>query len=634
MRLIFGDFETYYSEDYTLDMRKSIGQTAIEYILDPRYETIMCAIAVDNEPAFILERDEVREYLLDIDEPYAFVSHNAMFDAAILAYRYGVHPAILIDTLSMCRAALNYQLRSLRLADVLEHFQLEAKGTTIKDVKGMHINDIKTNGLWDKFVYYCKRDCEGMREIYVRLINNFTAREMRIMDRVIRMVTQPTLQLNIDKLRTYYTEVITHKENLLEPLGVTRSELMSNQKFATLLTQLGVEIPLKYSPRTNLLTYAFAKTDSGFMELQEHPDERVQQLVEARLGTKTTIEETRTKRFINIAETTINSWDVAFLPIPLKYSGAHTHRLSGDWKLNPQNLSMRKQRILREAIEAPPGYYIIAIDAKQIEARLTAWLADQVSLLDAFREERDIYTEFASAIYYTHVRDVSKVQRFTGKTCILGLGFGMSATKLLYTLRNAARDQGFNVDYDVGQTEAWVTYYRTLFPRIVDLWTLGRQVLLGMLNNRANGWRIGPCVVDGLSIVLPSKLRLQYYELHRNSDTGELWYTYAGKPKKIYGAKLIENVVQALDRQFVMDAAMNIETRCQQEGIEAKLVLQLHDENVYCVPREVAKRVTLIAYEEMSRPPWWGRDFPAAAEVKAGKNYADLLELKLPKIRN
>jgi hypothetical protein len=204
----------------------------------------------------------------------------------------------------------------------------------------------------------------------------------------------------------------------------------------------------------------------------------------------------------------------------------------------------------------------------------------------------------------------------------------------LYSLRNAAREAGFDVTYEIQQTVEWVRAYRVKFTRIVDLWTLGRQTLQGMLLGRADGWKIGPCVVDGLSIVLPSGLRLYYYNLRRDRETGEYWYEHAGKWKKIYGAKLIENIVQALDRQYVMDAALATETRCYREGMEIKIVQQQHDENVYCVPVEQAKRLCIIASEEMSRPPTWGPDFPAAAEVKAGRNYADMLELKVPNFRN
>jgi hypothetical protein len=639
MKLIFGDFETYYDKEYSLT-----NMTPIEYILDARYETICCAIAIDNDAPIFFPRSSVVPFLRNIREPYCFISHNALFDAAILAFKYNIHPTILADTLSMARAVLGYLLKSLRLGDILSYLGLEAKGTTIKDVKGMRFDDIIRNPvLWERFEYYNKRDCAGCRQIYNYLIPYMTAREMRVIDTVIRMVTQPRLMLDRSKLYSYYDQVSQYKQSLLQ-LGFPKEVYMSNDKFAETLQSFGVDPPRKISNTTGELTWAFAKTDTAFMELQEHPDEMVQKLMEARLGLKTTIEETRTRRFINIAEATINSWGVdhPYLPVPLKYSGAHTHRLSGDWKLNMQNLSARKQKTLREAIVAPKGWKIIAIDAKQIEARLVAWLAREKVLLDAFREDKDIYKEFAADIYYKALTTITMIERFTSKTCILGLGFGMSDLKLLYTLRFLAREAGFDVEYTIEQTARWVNIYRSRFIRIVELWKYGMQILRGMLTGRSDGWKIGPCEVScdhdetgashSPSIILPSGLRLHYHNLQLDKEYGNFWYEYSGRWKKIYGAKLIENIVQALDRQHVMDAAMRTETRCYNEGIEAKIVLQLHDENVYCVPIEQGLRLSYIAYEEMCRSPWWGKDFPAAAEIKAGINYADLIEGKIRKM--
>ena len=113
--------------------------------------------------------------------------------------------------------------------------------------------------------------------------------------------------------------------------GVDKVELMSNEKFAELLRLYGVEPPMKVSPATGKQTYAFAKTDEGFKDLADHEDVRVQTLVAARLGTKSTLEETRTQRFIDISKR-------GKLPVPIRYYAAHTGRFGGDDKINMQNL--------------------------------------------------------------------------------------------------------------------------------------------------------------------------------------------------------------------------------------------------------------------------------------------------------
>ena len=118
---------------------------------------------------------------------------------------------------------------------------------------------------------------------------------------------------------------------LLRNITENKEELMSNPKFAEILRKCGVEPPMKISPTTGKDTYAFSKTDEEFKALLEHENVNVQAVVAARLGMRSTIEETRTERFIEIGQR-------GLLPIPLRYYAAHTGRWGGDDKVNMQNL--------------------------------------------------------------------------------------------------------------------------------------------------------------------------------------------------------------------------------------------------------------------------------------------------------
>jgi DNA polymerase len=198
------------------------------------------------------------------------------------------------------------------------------------------------------------------------------------------------------------------------------TQLRSNPQFADLLKEFGVEPPMKVSPTTGKETYAFAKTDEEFRALLEHENDYVQALVAARLGVRSTIEETRTERFMAIA-------DRGPLPIPLRYYAAHTGRWGGDEKINMQNLP--RGSALKKAICAPEGYVFIDCDLSQIEARTLAWLAEQGDLVDAFTRGDDVYSIMASNIYYKPVDQITKEERFVGKTTILGAGYGMGAQK-------------------------------------------------------------------------------------------------------------------------------------------------------------------------------------------------------------
>ena len=173
---------------------------------------------------------------------------------------------------------------------------------------------------------------------------------------------------------------------------------------------------MKVSPTTGKAALALAKNDEGFKALAEHEDERVQALVAARLGTKSTLEETRTERFINIAKR-------GSLPVPLRYYAAHTGRWGGDDKLNLQNIPRKSP--LKSAIVAPDGYVIVDADSSQIEARIVAWLAGQNDLVRAFEDGEDVYKIMASKIYRKPIGEITDQERFVGKTTILGAGYGM-----------------------------------------------------------------------------------------------------------------------------------------------------------------------------------------------------------------
>ena len=636
MLRIFADYESYYDRVYSL--RK---MSPIEYVLDTRWETLGCAVAIDREAPQLLPQDEVAAFLRDIKQPYALISHNMLFDGVVTAFRYGIHPPALMCTLSLARATIYHKIPNgrLSLANVAKYLGLPDKGGFISQMVGVHWADLIADpGKMMLFTAYALNDVELCREIFYQLREFLPNQEAFVMDRVIRMATRPLLQVNAAGLEVYRDEVRAKKAALLSRVTLTDpGQLASNIKFAALLETFGVEPPMKISPSDpdqRKLTYAFAKTDQAFTDLLEHDDPMVQALVAARLGTKTTIEETRSTRFIAIGEATQAHLGSPFMPVPLKYSGAHTHRYSGDWQLNMQNLSARKSKEIRRCLFAMEGYTIVAVDAAQIEARIVAWLAQQLDLLIMYANGEDTYKDFAADIFGLAHSAVTKVHRFVGKTCILGLGFGMSARKLFFSIRTLAREQGIDLGFTLTlqHCEDWVMTYRRKFFYIQRLWGDLDNLISLMAQGRADEYQIGPCTVDGTTIILPSGLRLFYDNLRFETDAsgrGSYVYDQAQFTKKIYGGKLTENLVQALDRQHVVEAGIRAEMRARAIGIpDPRVLLNIHDENVHAVPDEYADAMARIALEEMARNVAWSAGLPLGAEVKTGKNMAELTEWK------
>jgi len=134
---------------------------------------------------------------------------------------------------------------------------------------------------------------------------------------------------------------------------------------------------------------------------------------------------------------------------------------------------------------------------------------------------------------------------------------------------------------------------------------------------------VGPVTFLHQKIRLPSGLHLHYHGLE-NKD-GQWWFTHGGKPKYLYGGKLLENIVQALARICVMDTAVRVRRRLAANDAfsTTRLNLQVHDELVYITPSHLAEELCSLVIEEMRAPPSWAVDIPLDAAGETGPSYGD-----------
>lgn len=620
MRTVVLDFETYYDKEYSLKK-----MTPVEYVLDERYETILCAVKEawppTNPLTQVIDGEHFEEWVASAGlEDACVVSHNALFDMCILAWRYNVRPRVMVDTLGVTRALLGHRLKYLSLAKVAEYLGLGVKGHEVENVIGMRRDDIKRAGRWERYAQYSCNDAELCAGIYDKLVRSgcFPVREIAVMDMVLRCATEPKFLLDQKAISDHLAAV---QQNKLEQLASAmlvgcnngKSDLLSNDKFADVLRGLGVDPPKKISPATGMWTYAFAKTDKEFIALEQHPDPAVQVVVAARLGHKSTLEESRAERMLTISNLTWQGNQQHRMPIPLRYGGAHTGRLSGDWKLNMQNLPRGGK--LRRALIAPPGHQVVAVDASQIEARIVAWLCEQWDLVNAFANDEDVYSLFASEIFgYPVDKKQHPKERFIGKTSILGLGYQVGGVKFQNTIEVQSQLQlKSKIDMTLDEATGIVELYRNKYSGISSTWKRLGSNGMAVLNGSGGKFTIGPCIFEKWAILLPNGLRLNYHDLHYDIE----WlFTYGLEVKKLYGGKLLENVTQALARIITMDAALRIQRR-------VKLALQAHDELVYIVPDDRVEETKALVHEEMCRPVDWASGLPIAAEVHSGPTYGD-----------
>lgn len=606
MKVICIDFETYYSQTFSLTK-----VTTEEYIRSPEFETIGVAVQVDGEePQWCTGTKATIKKFLDSFEldKNLVVAHNAMFDMAILNWQFDIRPKAIADTLSMARAIHGTEVGG-SLAKLAEHYQLGVKGEEVLKMLGKRRLDISPSDM-DKYGEYCVNDVVLTLELFKRLSAYFPPAEFRLIDLTIRMFTEPTLCLDKNALLTHLDTVQKKKLALMAFIEADKTEIMSNDKFAELLTKMGVTPPRKISATTGKETWAFAKTDEGFKELLEHTDPGVQALASARLGVKSTIEETRTQRFIEIAGR-------GLLPIPLRYYAAHTGRWGGDDKVNLQNLP--RSSMLKYAIKAQEGHVVIDSDSSQIEARTLAWLAEQNDLVDAFEKGEDVYKIMASAIYNKQEASISKDERFVGKTTILGAGYGMGAKKFQAQLKT------FGVDLSEGETQRIISVYRERYEWIPLLWRKAGDALDAILNDQAMDLgRGGVLKVEGKKgIRLPNGLYIKYPNLRRvENENGKIEYVYdtrKGKatiPNRIYGGKVVENVCQALARIIIGYQMLTIAKKY-------KVVMTVHDAIAIVAPEAEKDAAQEFVEMCMRLRPDWALELPLNCESGVGVSYGD-----------
>lgn len=643
------DFETYYDKEYSLSKI-----TMEKYIRCDKFECIGVAVKIGNSPTHFYKGETgigiIRHIVTTTYPNSPVVIQNSNFDAGILAFRYGIHPNFIVDTMILAKlsgfdrvaggtslAKMSAQLEKMGIFS-------QVKGNEVHNMLGVHAADM-TEQQWQAYGDYCKLDVELTHALYTYLIDKVPTSELIMSDITTKMFTKPMIDLDVPLLEQYAVRLETEREQMLlrisGDLGFDNTDellkhLRSSKKFVALLESLQVEVPMKWSEKQEKMIPAVSKTDLEFLELLEHDNELVRTLVGTKLGTTSSMEQTRTATFLDIASR-------GRMPIPLRYASAHTGRYGGMDSLNVQNLAKRtKDPVLRRSIRAMDGHIILASDSSGVEARLLAMVANQQDLVDTFVQGRDVYIEMATKIYnksYDEIYEVAKrnptkegkTMRNMGKSCILGMGFSMSAQKFADT----NKQQG--VDIPLEQAQDLVKVYRTSYSMIPAFWRDCNRVL-DVLYAGGSCWFGGPnnnlFYADGASefhgmripsIRLPNGTYLFYQNLRKEAkDNGQVSYAYdqfKGRnwlPKFVFGGSLTENLVQALAFVILKYQAIEI----AKTGLPINL--NVHDEWVSIVPRDQAPQAVVVHYTAMKSVPDYIPQGLLDCEVDVGLNYADL----------
>ena len=661
-RILAVDFETAYcSKDYTL--RKL---TTESYIRDPRFKAwglsweelrLDDALRTENTggPQWVSGAD-IQEWVDSIDwSRTAILAQNAMFDGAILSWHYNAKPAFIFDTLSMARAKRGLSVKN-SLEQLANDFNLPPKGNELRLTDG--VLDALHPQVEAQIATYCKHDTWLCVEIFKRLLPDYPVSELRLVDLTLKMFVFPQLVLDSDMLANAIVKEREQREGLLARLKVTDGMLASNDHFAQVLRDMGVEPPTKKkkptkkTPNPEGVAFAFAKNDALFQAMLNGDNEDVALLCEARMKVKSTSERTRAQRFLDIATR-------GTLPVPLSYYGAR----SGRWTaakgsaINMQNL--KRGSFLRKAIMAPDGHVLVVGDLSQIEPRVLAWLADYDEMLDIFRAGGDPYAAFGAQMFNLPgmTKDSHPVERQSAKSALLGagyqLGWGSFAAQLLtgflgapplrYTMNDAKKlgvtakqvrdfldndrymDRMVEIPHTCTDEEllihclaskAIIDKYRSTAAPVQAFWSLLQELIEYSLYG-GKEYTHKCLVFRKEEIVLPNGMSLLYPDLKRSkNEEGRVQWDFAGDKgrEKLYAGRVANNVTQGTARIVMTDGMLRTSKKYFVAGT-------VHDEQICIAPESEANDALPWVIDQMTKEPTYMPGIPLSADGGVHKRY-------------
>lgn len=643
MQIITLDFETYYDQDYTLSK-----MTTEEYVRDPRFEVHGCAIRLnERKPPEWFSQDELRFLSTTLDwSNTAILGHHMHFDGLILAHHYGIFPKLYLDTYSMARALLGTHIGK-GLESLANHFGLGAKTIPYDLFKGKHWHELDPY-VRQQVAQGCCDDVSLTWDLFCKLAPAFPQEEYPLVDATVRMFTRPVLVGDTDLLGKIWQEEETKKSALLAQLGLTTDEIRKDWAFAKALREQGIEPPQKrmkdgkckvcrgegrlpgdVPPESRPICeeckgcgeiarwkYAFAKTDDFMRELEDHEDEDIRLLHEAKIAAHGTGTQTRTYR-LGWMSTRGN------MCVYLNYCGTHLKGWSGGDKVNWQNL--KRGGPIARAIKAPEGCAIVVCDASQCEARLLEEVAGED--MSDWREGKDPYTTLATKFYGETIYKAKdgdprqfemECKRGTGKQLRLSCGYGAGGPTIVITAKKGAYGPPVYLTDAEGMQAR--DLYRGEKRQVVRLWNEAGDVLKKLHGGMEFEW--GPVYIKDKRMWMPGDLPIIYETLKWDDDPDDGkdpgWRVRVNKNgwSKMYGAKFVENLIQGLRNSLVRQAWQ----RCIAAGLD--MCSMEHDKLIAIVAKVDAESAYDLIRTELSRPPVWLPNVPLDSEGYISNTFA------------
>lgn len=549
----------------------------------------------------------VRELAALVLDPRVIkVAHNANFDRVCLSRALGMptgeylDPSQWEDTMALAsRAGLPASLD--KLAKHLKVAEKDTAGTYLinlfsKPREGRMVTPQEEPEKWDRFVAYMRQDVITLREVHEAIprVDGPIEREAWIAD---QRINDRGMKVDLELARLALAADEDNREQTMSAmsslLGISNPN--STTQLMTALTEgLGLEIP---NLRAETVSETLQRTDIG-------PDAR------RALEMRQEIALSASRKFDSILR---YASDDGRLRGQFRYFGAHTGRWSSrgaqiqnlprhqlDWPqaaITDLKLGLGADPSDLKALVRPTfvGPFGVA-DYASIEARVLAWVAGEKWAIEAFRQGRDIYVETA--------KRMGGLTRQQGKVAVLALGYQGGWSSLFHMGAEGTQDE----------LEWLKVQWRRANRKIVKLWALLQEAF-------ADGGRAGLLEVrvvgNDRHILLPSGRPIVYRNVRWERWVVELpngkkarregWRFDGslGNRADTYGGRLTENAVQAISRELLAEAIVELLAA----GFD--VVGHVHDEVLIETSEE---SVLAQAIEVMTRNPEWAIGLPLDAE--------------------
>lgn len=536
--------------------------------------------------------NEVRSSLTPIfQQPEKkIIGHNLKYDWLVLAQHGLVIPALHFDTM-IAEWLVDPASHNLGLKDMAEVY-LHARMTHIEELIGKGKNQCTMAEVaMEKAAPYAAADAAITLALVPELTEQlkkhnalelFHTLEMPLVI-VLGKMEQNGIALDIpffEKMSVELTDRLHQIEDQIKsqvgyPLNLNSTQQLSRALFETL--------KLEPPDRRQKTASGHYSTSAEVLELIHHQHPVVEMILEYRELAKLK------STYVDTLPLQVNP-KTGRVHTSFNQTGSVTGRLASS-EPNLQNIPVRTDlgRKVRNGFIASPGTILLSVDYSQIELRIVAHMAQDESMLNAFREGQDIHAATAAAVNNIPLSAVSKSQRSHAKAINFGLIYGMSA----FGLSRSA-------DITLAEAEDFVRAYFNQFPGV-------KRYLDSVKQQAAR---------QGYVETLLGRRR--YFPNLQNQSNVNI--------RNREEREAINAPVQGTAADIMKIAMLKVPPALQAAGLHAKVMLQVHDELLLECPVAELKQTAQVVQQTMEQA--YTLSIPLETEARSGLNWGELEVLK------